>query len=141
MGAVGVPTASDDVCITADGSYPVTLTGAKSKHVTLGASGNLAQPTLRLTDPGGPSTLTSATGFTNHGSLVLETTLGYGDTLAISPGRSPTPPTAASASTTASAARPRSAARSSTTAPSRSARGDACRLAGSTPLRPGTGAP
>ena len=29
--------------------------------------------TLRISDPGGPSTLTSAAGFTNHGSIVLET--------------------------------------------------------------------
>ena len=42
--------------------------------------------TLQLTDAGGASTLTSATGFTNHGTLVLESTLGYGDTLAISAG-------------------------------------------------------
>ena len=83
----GMPTASDDVCITADGSYTVTLTGAEEANsVTLGASGNLAQPTLQLTDSTGPSTLTSATGFTNHGSLVLDSTVGYGTTLAITAG-------------------------------------------------------
>ena len=43
--------------------------------------------TLRITDSaGGASTLTSATGFTNHGSIVLDTSVGYGDTLAITAG-------------------------------------------------------
>ena len=42
--------------------------------------------TLQLTDPTGPSTLTSATGFTNHGTLVLDSTVGYGTTLAITSG-------------------------------------------------------
>ncbi len=83
----GEPTATDDVCITADGSYTVTLNGAGSAgSVTLGASGNIQQPTLRITDPGGPSTLTSAAGFSNHGRIVLETSAGYGDTLAITSG-------------------------------------------------------
>ena len=43
--------------------------------------------TLRITDSSsGPSTLTSAAGFTNHGSIVFDTTVGYGDTLAITAG-------------------------------------------------------
>ena len=37
----GVPTSSDDACITTDGSYTVTVAGAgDANHVTLGASGN-----------------------------------------------------------------------------------------------------
>ena len=65
----------------------MTLAGSGAAgSVTLGASGNLGQPTLRITDPGGPSTLTSAAGFTNHGKIVLETSAGYGDTLAITSG-------------------------------------------------------
>ena len=65
----------------------MTLNGAGSAgSVTLGASGNIQQPTLRITDPGGPSTLTSAAGFSNHGRIVLETSAGYGDTLAITSG-------------------------------------------------------
>ena len=47
----------------------------------------------------GPSTLTSATGFTNHGTLVLNSSIGYGTPSRSPRGRSPTPPTAASAST------------------------------------------
>ena len=41
---------------------------------------------LQITDGGGPSTLTSAAGFTNHGSIVFDTTIGYGNTLAITSG-------------------------------------------------------
>ena len=41
---------------------------------------------LQITDGGGPSTLTSAAGFSNHGSIVFDTTIGYGNTLAITSG-------------------------------------------------------
>ena len=41
---------------------------------------------LQIIDGAGPSTLTSTAGFTNHGSIVFDTTVGYGDTLAITSG-------------------------------------------------------
>ena len=84
----GAPSSSDDVCITADGSYTVTVNGSGAAgSVTLGASGNANQPTLRITDSSsGPGTLTSAAGFSNHGSIVLETSIGYGVTLALTTG-------------------------------------------------------
>ena len=41
---------------------------------------------LQIIDGAGPSTLTSAAGFSNHGSIVFDTTIGYGNTLAITSG-------------------------------------------------------
>ena len=46
----GVPTATDDVCLTG-GGYTVTVEGTQSAgSVTLGAAGNLERPTLLITD-------------------------------------------------------------------------------------------
>ena len=42
--------------------------------------------TVRIRDIDGPATLTSPAGFTNHGSLVLESPIGYGVTLALGSG-------------------------------------------------------
>ena len=85
----GVPTSTDDICITVDGNYTVTLEGAGSAaSVTLGAAGNLQQPTLVIQDNSvfGAGSLTSAAGFTNDGSVVFETPVGYGATIAVSSG-------------------------------------------------------
>ena len=82
----GVPTSTDDVCIAAAGSYTVTLEGSSSvASVTLGTEGNVQRPTLLIRDSVflGQGELTSVAGFTNHGSLVLDTTAGSGAHLAI----------------------------------------------------------
>ena len=84
---------------------------------------------LQIIDGAGPSTLTSGAGFSNHGSIVFDTTIGYGNTLAVTSGGSPTPPTAASPSTPGPASPRPSAASSSTTAMSRSRPARRCRSA------------
>ena len=57
----------------------IVLTGSNSL-----ASDVPAGHTLRITDDfTGGSVLTSATGFTNHGSIVFETSVGYGGNLTI----------------------------------------------------------
>src|SRR5258708_39590056 len=54
----------------------------------LAMGGNTPRHRLLIRDDNffGPSTLTSATGFTNHGRIALETPIGYGVTLAITSG-------------------------------------------------------
>jgi VCBS repeat-containing protein len=72
----------EDVCITVDGTYTVTLTGSRSVNsVTLGASGNSEVQTLRIEGNRPCSTcgiivgtLTAANGFTNSGTITLTST-------------------------------------------------------------------
>ncbi|MEA2641175.1 MAG: hypothetical protein QOF51_2569, partial [Chloroflexota bacterium] len=70
------PGGSDDVCITVDGTYTVTLNGSQSANrVTLGASGNTGVQTLLVQGIGcitSGATLTAASGFTNAGAIVLD---------------------------------------------------------------------
>ena len=109
---LAAPAASPDTFIL-EGSANVLASDVPAGH------------TLQITDPSGPSTLTSATGFTNHGTLVLDSSVGYG---------TPSPITSGSLTNAADGSisinrhrRPRtpSAARSSTTAASRSRPGPA----------------
>ena len=77
----GVPAATDDVCITASGSYTVTLTaGAAVKSLTLGAAGDTGTQTLDVqgTPAGGTSTLTLAAASTiaPGAELILDNTAG-----------------------------------------------------------------
>ncbi|HET9665256.1 MAG TPA: Ig-like domain-containing protein, partial [Desertimonas sp.] len=84
----GVPTSTDAVCITG-GGYTVTVDGSQSAgSVTLGTAGNIARPTLLITDSPlfGAGALGSATGFANHGHVVLENGLGYGAFLTVAAG-------------------------------------------------------
>ena len=84
----GVPTATDDVCLTG-GGYTVTVEGTQSAgSVTVGATGNLERPTLLITDSPvlGAGQLSSATGFLNHGRVVFENQLGHGVFLHVTAG-------------------------------------------------------
>lgn len=69
------PTYSDDVCITVDGTYTVTLEGfANANTLTVGATGNTGRQTLWLrggtTDFG--SVMLMASSITNWGTIRLE---------------------------------------------------------------------
>lgn len=76
----GVPGPTDDVQITVDGTYTVTLTGSQSVNsVTVGQAGNTGVQTLWIQGlPTLVATLTAATGFTNFGTLRLESASGFG---------------------------------------------------------------
>lgn len=70
----GVPTAADDVCITVDGTYSVSVRGMQAANtVTVGPAGNIGVQTLAINGAGATATLTVAAGFVNAGILELQT--------------------------------------------------------------------
>ena len=68
-----VPGLTDNVCISVDGSYTVTLRGSsRVNSVTLGAAGNSGVQTLLIQGvSAGRALLTASTGFTNSGDITL----------------------------------------------------------------------
>lgn len=73
-----VPGLTDDVCITVDGDYTVTLRGSHAVNsVTVGANGNSGVQTLKLegirpnTSSVQNASLTATNGFTNSGTVIL----------------------------------------------------------------------
>ena len=70
-----IPSSDDNVCITVDGAYTVTVGGAQTVNsVTVGAPGNTLVQTLLLlgNGSGGSAILTAANGFTNAGSITMD---------------------------------------------------------------------
>ena len=70
----GVPDATQDVCMTTDGTYTVKLNGRTHsvKSVTLGALGNIGVQTLLFESSGDYAYLTVANGFVNHGAILMD---------------------------------------------------------------------
>lgn len=70
-----MPRSIDDVCITVDGTYTVTLRGGRSiRSLMVGGAGNLGVPTLRLEAfaGNGNAALTVANGVENAGAIVFD---------------------------------------------------------------------
>lgn len=67
-----VPGATDDVCVTLDGTYTVTVRGAQTVNtVTIGAEGNVGVQTVNVQGFGASSVLTAASGISNAGVILL----------------------------------------------------------------------
>lgn len=85
-----VPGIGDDVCITVDGTYKVSVRGTQAaKTVTVGQAGNTGVQTLAIQGVGTGSILTAAAGLTNDGVVQLEWasgTNGTASTIAVTDG-------------------------------------------------------